>query len=235
MDEEFKSEPKSRMKERLYQLREMIDDHVEQIHTSITESAKQTIKFIQMMQKTSVKMRQRPISSEIVKLDPSMFIVRRLWDQVAEEDESSSSSSSSENANANDFDVALNYQPKNSRSKKSKEQQQQQQQQTTEPTELSKPTEQKKRRKKRPRITKGEEVAEEEEEEITARISRGDDQQIEARISSFGEESNENSQSSPSMVKLIMVNTKVDRFKRKTKNINGKMVNRRLQTLLLRF
>lgn len=219
MNEEFGSELtelKPLMKERLYQLREMIDDHVEQIHTSITESAKQTIRFIQTMQKNyvNVRHRQRPISSEIVKLDPSMFIVRRLWDQVVEEDESESS-------NTNDFDVASNHRSKSSRSRK--------QQQTIEPTER------KKMRKKRPRITKGEEEAEAEQDEFNARISRGDDQEIETRISRSGEEFNENSQSSPSMVKLIMVNTKIDRFKRKSKTVNGKMVNRRLQTFSLRF
>lgn len=222
MDEEFGSELKTRMKERVYELREMIDKHVEQIHTSVTENAKQTIKFVQMMQKNYVKKRTpRPISTEVAKMDPSMFILRRLWDQVAAENEApASNGDDAPSSNTDDYDVAFNYQPRNSRSKKANEQQQS--------TEL---TEQKKPRKKRPRLTKGEEEAEaeaEEEEEI--RISRSrDDQQIEARISrNDDEDANRNSPSST--VKVVMVNAKVDRFKRKAKKVNGKMVNRRLHT-----
>lgn len=219
MDEEFGSELKVRMKERVYELREMIDNHVEQIHTSITENAKQTIRFIQKMQKMYVKKRLRPISHDVSKMDPSMFVLRRLWDQVAAENESSSSS-------ADDFDVALSYQPQNTRSKK-REEEIEDEQQTTESTRQKKP------RKKGPRLTKGEEEAADDEENTTLRISRDDDQQIEARIS---RDDDENSRSSfPSTVKFVMVNTKVDRFKRRAKKVDGKMVNRRLHTLLLRF
>lgn len=200
MDEEFGSEARQHMKERLYELREMIDDHIEEIHKSVTENAKKTLKFIQIMQINNKNIRQRPISTDIVRLDPSMFAVRRLWDQVA---------SANDSSKANDFDVDINYQLRAPRSKKSKEQQ------TTESAKQNKD--------EKSRITKGE------EEEITARIIKGDDQKIMARISRSDEQSDENSSPS-STVKLILVNAKIDRFKRKTKTktANGKMVNRPL-------
>lgn len=205
MDAEPGSEMRAHMKERLYEIREMIDNHVEQIHTTITDGAKETLRFIQLMQRNNQNKRPRPISTDVVKLDPSLFNVRRLWDQVAAEDAS---------LNGNNFDVSLNHQPRKSRSQMLKEQR------TTEPPQ------QKKEVKKKPRLTKGE------EEEILARLTKdNDDQEIMAAISrSDDQSSNENSKSSPtSMVKLIMVNAKIDRFKRKSKTVNGKMVNRRLK------
>lgn len=259
MDEKFGKELRTHMKERLYEIRVMIDEHVEEIHASITENAKQTLKFIQMILRANKHIRKRPIGTEIAKLDPSMFAVRRLWDQVAAEDESSSSSS-----NSNDFDVTFNYQPRSTRSKMTKEQQtnkpmeknmeqkekpvkrkqkpeerNQKAEERKQNTEERKPkTEERKQkaeerkerteeRKNKPRITKGEAV--DEAEKIMALISKDDNQQMMALISKVGEHiNNETSQLLPSkMVELIMVNAKVDRFKRKTLTVNGKMVNYR--------
>lgn len=76
-------------KQHLYDVREMIDNHIEQIHTSVTENVMQTIKFIQNEQKSNKNIIKRPNGGKkTVKLDPSMFALRRLWDQVASPDES---------------------------------------------------------------------------------------------------------------------------------------------------
>ncbi|XP_055297037.1 uncharacterized protein LOC129565823 [Sitodiplosis mosellana] len=85
------------VKEKLYDVREMIDNHVENIHSSVTDNVKQTIKFVQKMQKTNEKLSQTNTKQK-VKLDPSLIPVRRLWDQIA----------SPENTGS-DFDVDLNY------------------------------------------------------------------------------------------------------------------------------
>lgn len=83
------SEWKYHIKQHLYDVREMIDNHIEQIHTSITENVKQTIKYIQNAQKSNKHFSKRPTGNrEMVKLDPSLFAMRQLWDQVASPDAS---------------------------------------------------------------------------------------------------------------------------------------------------
>lgn len=225
MEDQFGTELRSEMKERLYEIRVMIDEHVDQSHASITENAKQTLKFIQLMLRSNKSIRHRPIGNEIAKLDPSMFVVRRLWDQVAAENDYK---------NANDFDVAIHYQPRNSRSDKSKEQQTNMKATETNSGNRKKaqkndPEEARKRKskeqKKTPRVTKGEAV--EEAEKIMALITKHDDKEISPQILTSGEQLNNDSMQSPptSMVKLIMVNAKIDRIKRKTITISDKMVN----------
>lgn len=92
---------KYNIKERLYDVREMIDNHVENIHSSVTENVKQTIKFVQKVQQSNQKlMKPNTQRHQKIKLDPSFNAVRRLWDQVA----------SSESSMESDFDVTLNYQ-----------------------------------------------------------------------------------------------------------------------------
>lgn len=91
---------KYNIKERLYDVREMIDNHVENIHSSVTENVKQTIKFVQKVQQSNQKLLKPSTKrQQKVKLDPSFNAVKRLWDVVA----------SSENMDT-DFDVTLNYQ-----------------------------------------------------------------------------------------------------------------------------
>lgn len=87
------------IREKLYDVKEMIDNHVEDIHSTVTDNVKQTIKYIQRVQQTNEKL-MKSSSGQKVKLDPSLAKVRRLWDQVAAPDQSES-----------DFDVSLNYQP----------------------------------------------------------------------------------------------------------------------------
>lgn len=71
----------------------MIDNHIEQIHTSVTENVKQTIKYVRNVQKSSKNNHGKKLKSpndgkHMVKLDSSMFAIRRLWDQVASPEES---------------------------------------------------------------------------------------------------------------------------------------------------
>lgn len=87
------------VREKLYDVREMIDNHVEDIHTTVTDNVKQTIKFVQQVQQTNAKLMKSPPGRKL-KLDPALTPVRRLWDQIATSDRSES-----------DFDVSLNYQP----------------------------------------------------------------------------------------------------------------------------
>lgn len=87
------------VKEKLYDVREMIDNHVENIHSSVTDNVKQTIKYIQQIQKGNEKLMKTNTKHKI-KLDPSLIPVRRLWDQV-----------SSPEISESDFDITLNYQP----------------------------------------------------------------------------------------------------------------------------
>ncbi|XP_031625591.1 uncharacterized protein LOC116342211 [Contarinia nasturtii] len=69
------------VKEKLYDVREMIDNHVENIHSSVTENVKQTIGYIQKWQKSNGKLMKRN-GKHKVKLDKSLDGVKRLWDQV---------------------------------------------------------------------------------------------------------------------------------------------------------
>lgn len=87
------------IREKLYDVREMIDNHVENIHSSVTDNVKQTIKYIQQVQRSNEKLK-KPRSNRKIKLDPSLIPVRRLWDQVASPDDEDS-----------DFDISINYQP----------------------------------------------------------------------------------------------------------------------------
>lgn len=87
------------VKEKLYDVREMIDNHVENIHSSVTDNVKETIKYIQQMQKSNEKL-MKINTKHKVKLDPSLIPVRRLWDQVSSPEDKES-----------DFDVHLNYEP----------------------------------------------------------------------------------------------------------------------------
>lgn len=87
------------IREKLFDVREMIDNHVENIHSSVTDNVKQTIKYIQQVQRSNQKL-TKPTSNRKIKLDPSLIPVRRLWDQVASPDD-----------NESDFEVTIHYQP----------------------------------------------------------------------------------------------------------------------------
>lgn len=85
------------VKEKLYDVREMIDNHMDNIHESVIGNVKQTIRYIQNVQKRSGKL-MKTNDKHKVKLDSSLSAVRRLWEQVASHEHIDS-----------DFDVILNY------------------------------------------------------------------------------------------------------------------------------
>lgn len=85
------------MTEKLNDIKEMIDAHIDDIHSSVTENAKETIKFMQIIQKTNPQLFTPPSKTKPIKLDPSLKNLNRLWNQVAE------------NHDSNDFSVAFRY------------------------------------------------------------------------------------------------------------------------------
>lgn len=93
---------KHEISKKLYDVREMIDKHIDDIHSSVTDSAKETIKFVQKVQKSDEKLMKRQSESKLksVKLDPSLSALKRLWDQVASAEPDSS-----------EFAISLKYHP----------------------------------------------------------------------------------------------------------------------------
>lgn len=91
---------------KLYQVKETIDKHIDDVHTSVTDNAMQTIGYVK---KTSGQFIIPPRSrskSKKIKLDPALETIRRLWDQVNDEEDST------------EFAVALKYPPKTSKKNK---------------------------------------------------------------------------------------------------------------------
>lgn len=93
---------KHEISKKMYDVKEMIDKHIDDMHSSVTDNAKETIKFVQSMQKTDAKLmkRQSEKKTKSIKLDPSLNSLKRLWDQVAAQNSDSDSS---------EFSVALKY------------------------------------------------------------------------------------------------------------------------------
>lgn len=91
--------------DKLIDVKEMIDNHVENIHSSVTDSVKQTIRHIQRVQKANQKLMQ-PNKKQTFKLDPSLIPVRRIWDQVSTRELEKIES---------DFGMTLNYRPRSSK------------------------------------------------------------------------------------------------------------------------
>lgn len=91
---------KHEISKKMYDVKEMIDMHIDDMHSSVTDNAKETIKFVQSLQKTDAKLmkRQSEKKTKSIKLDPSLNTLKRLWDQVAAQDSDSS-----------EFAVALKY------------------------------------------------------------------------------------------------------------------------------
>lgn len=198
------SDFKLHMTERLYDVKETIDNHVKQIHTSVTENVKQTIKFIQNMQKSNKNILKRPNSGiKTVNLDPSMFAIRRLWDQVESPEELWQSHSG----------VASNYQPV---------QVHPQPRQMEQIKQIDKMEYNEKAEEKKPRLTKGEEA-----EELMARPAKSRQNESMPRLIRNIERTVVRSMSPPpaptAMVKLVLVDTKIQRFKRQS--TDDKMVN----------
>lgn len=91
---------KHEISKKMYDVKKMIDKHIDDMHSSVTDNAKETIKFVQSMQKTDAKLMKRRSEkkTKFIKMDPSLNSLKRLWDQVAAQDSDSS-----------EFAVALKY------------------------------------------------------------------------------------------------------------------------------
>lgn len=70
------------VQEKLYDVREMIDNHVDNIRSNVTDNVKQTIRYLQKVLKRNEKM-SKTNAKQKIKLDSSLKAVRRIWDQVA--------------------------------------------------------------------------------------------------------------------------------------------------------
>ena len=208
---------KMHINQRLYDVRETIDNHIEQIHSSVMENVKLTIKYIQMMQKSNKKISKRPNGGRnAVLLDPSMFTIRRLWDQVASPEESQE----------RDFGIAIHYQPI-AKSEITK----------LEPIKQTIPMEKKEQMKptdeNKLRLTQGE------QEELMAILTKTKLLETIPRMTRSDEKIETSSmptshaplQTTPAILKLVLVDTKIERFKRQ--NPDDKMVNGPLLTFLL--
>lgn len=119
---------KHEISKKMYDVKEMIDKHIDDMHSSVTDNAKETIKFVQYMQKTDTKLMKRQSEkkkTKSIKLDPSLNFLKRLWDQVAAQDSDSSEFAvalkyHSDRPNKNDDSNNKDSKYKNSKSKDSK-------------------------------------------------------------------------------------------------------------------
>lgn len=79
---------KYQMVEKLNDVKDMIDSHVDNIHSSVMNNAQQTIEYVQTVQKTIPELSKskttNKFESKPVKLHPSLKDIDRLWNQVAQ-------------------------------------------------------------------------------------------------------------------------------------------------------
>lgn len=148
---------KHEISKKMYDVKKMIDKHIDDMHSSVTDNAKETIKFVQSMQKTDAKLMKRRSEKKTksIKMDPSLNSLKRLWDQVAAQDSDSS-----------EFAVALKYH--SDRSNKNEDSNKKDSKNKNSETKDS---------KKKPRLTLGEISSEE-------NIRRGDNS-IDSKIERF--------------------------------------------------
>lgn len=191
---------KRHINQRLYDVRETIDNHIEQIHSSVMDNVKLTMKYIQKMQKNSKKTAKRRNSSrKPILMDPTMVAMGRIWEQVA----------SSEESEERDIGVTIKYQPVSQITKIN---------QVKQIVPMAKKEQMVANGENKPRLTKGE------EEELLAILAKSRLLQTLPSVSTSTTES-------PAIMKLILVDTKVERFKRQ--NANDKMVNGPFLTFLI--
>lgn len=83
---------KHEISKKMYDVKESIDMHIDGMHSRVTDNAKETIKFVQSMRKTYAKLMKRKSEKKTKSfaLDPSLYSLKRLWDQVAAQDYDSS-------------------------------------------------------------------------------------------------------------------------------------------------
>lgn len=75
--------------EKLNDIKRTIDMHLDDIHSSVMENAKQTIEYVQTIQKANPQLFKAQTTTKIktqpIKLNPSLNGLDRLWNQVTEE------------------------------------------------------------------------------------------------------------------------------------------------------
>lgn len=79
---------KSTMRMSFYQVKETIDEHIQDVHTNITSNAVRAIEYVQKSSGTLARLVKRPLrtsqrSAKQMRLDPSLYAISQLWDQVA--------------------------------------------------------------------------------------------------------------------------------------------------------
>lgn len=217
------SEVDRHITQRLYDVREAIDNHVGQIHTSVVENVKQTIKYLQNMQRSNKNISKRWSSSrKAVLLDPSMYKIRQLWDQAA--------SLETESAER-DFGVPIIYQPTESKTQITKLEPIKRNVQKMVKKEQMEPKEEQKSRLK---LTKGEKdelmaiLAKSHLLEEIPQLTRSDKKSVQTHSMTTSP-----SPLPPPVVKLILVDRKIERFKRQSPD--NKMVNGPFFTFLSKF
>lgn len=204
------------IRHRLYDVRETINNHVQLIHTSVMENVKQTIKFLQNMQKSSDHItKRRSGNGKWVLLDPAMYKIRQLWDEVA---------STEEEYAENGFGTAFSYQPTESKTQITKLEPIRRNAQKVAKQERMEP---KAEQKPRLKITKGE------EEELMSILSKSHLLETLPRLTRNDEKIVKTSSKAtsptlpPPVVTLTLIDRKIQRYRR---SADDKMVNGPLLT-----
>lgn len=85
---------KNDARRKLYEVKEMVDEHIDNVHMSITDNAVRTIEYVQKASgnlTAALKKSQRSgRMSKQIKLSPSLNALSELWDQVAASTETDS-------------------------------------------------------------------------------------------------------------------------------------------------
>lgn len=78
---------KNDARRKLYEVKEMVDEHMDNVYTSITDNAVRTIEYVQKssgnLTTALKKSRRSGRLSKQIKLSPSLNALSELWDQVA--------------------------------------------------------------------------------------------------------------------------------------------------------
>lgn len=85
---------KNDARRKLYEVKEMVDEHIDNVHMSITDNAVRTIEYVQKasgnLTAALKKSRRSGRMSKQIKLSPSLNALSELWDQVAASTETDS-------------------------------------------------------------------------------------------------------------------------------------------------
>lgn len=81
---------KYEMVEKLNDVKEMIDRHMSEIHSSVTTNAERTVKFIQLLQKSNANLTapNRNDKKKAIQLNPALSGLLQIWNQLKPENPS---------------------------------------------------------------------------------------------------------------------------------------------------